>query len=300
MNEFPPGRQRGLWIHIALTILVGLASIFSLWLTFQTRVGPAFSLYLLLFIITAIPVPILGYRAYALSRANYLLDRNTLRLIWGLRIEDIPVNNVEWVRPANNMPGNLHLPLLRLPGGILGITHQRDIGKVEFLASEADRIILVATPGQVYAISPENSSAFLSAFQKAIEMGSLQSVHGISQHPSFVVVNAWESMPVRIIWLAGIFLNTGLLIWVTLLIPSLEKISLGFLSDGSPRLPVPGTQLVLLPLLSIFLFIFGLIAGLFFYRRSDLHIPAIIVWISGACCALLFILAVFFIIRTPL
>lgn len=299
MNQFPPARQRGLWVHIILAVLVGIFSIFSLWLVFQTEVGLTFSLYLLLFVITVIPVPILGYRAYALSRSNYLLDRNNLRIVWGLRVEDIPVNQVEWVRPANNMPGNVRLPWLRLPGGILGVTRQRDIGKVEFLASEEAQLILVATVGQVFAISPENPSAFLSAFQKAMEMGSLQTVRGVSQHPSFVVVHAWESLPVRILWLAGTFLNTGLLFWVAVLIPSFAKIPLGFLPDGSVRPVVPGPQLILLPLLSIFLFVFGLVAGLFFYRRPELRLLSVIVWISGVFCALLFIFAVFFIINAP-
>ncbi len=99
MNEFPPARQRGLVIHIILTVLLSLVSFTALWLIFHTVVGLIFTIYVLVFIGTAIPVPLLGYRAYALTRANYLLDRNTLRLVWGLRMEDIPVTDVEWIRP---------------------------------------------------------------------------------------------------------------------------------------------------------------------------------------------------------
>src|SRR5512137_1790452 len=126
MNEFPPPRQRGLVIHIVLAILLGAISGLALWLTFQTPVGLLFAVYVLLFFATAIPTPFLAYRAYALTRANYFLDRNTLRLVWGLRAEDIPVTDVEWIRPVAGLLAPINLPWFRLPGGILGMTRQPD------------------------------------------------------------------------------------------------------------------------------------------------------------------------------
>ena len=300
MNEFPPSRQRGLAIQTSLAVVFGLVSFFTLWLAFQTQVGLYFSLYLLIFMATAIPVPILGYRVYALTRANYLLDRNTLRLVWGLRIEDIPVTDVEWIRPVKSLATPLNLPWFRLPGGILGVTRQPDIGRVEFLASDASNIILVATVHQVFAISPENTAAFSAAFQKTIEMGSLNPARAVSQYPSFIVARAWESPLVRYIWMAGAFLNIGLLVWVTVLIPSLVRIPLGFLASGAPLTPVPGSQLILLPLLSGFLFVLGIITGLFFFRKPEQRILALTLWLSGAVSALFFLIGVFFILTTPI
>jgi len=300
MNEFPPDRQRGLAIHLALAIVLGMISLLGVWLTFQTQVGLLFTLYVLLFIFTAIPVPILGYRAYALSRANYVLDRNTLRLVWGLRIEEIPITDVEWVRQVASLPTKIRLPWFRLPGGILGASRQSEIGKVEFLASETKYLVLVATARQIFAISPENPAAFINAFQKTIEMGSLQSAQGQSQYPSFVVVRAWDSPVVRFLWMAGVFLNIGLLTWVTVFIPSLVNVSLGFGPNGKSLDPVPGQQLILLPMLSSFLFIIGLLTGLFFFRKPELRILALAIWLSGTLSALLFLIAVFFILSTPL
>ena len=300
MNEFPPPRQRGLVIQTSLAVVFGLVSFFALWLAFQTQVGLYFSLYLLVFIATAIPVPILGYRVYALTRANYLLDRNTLRLIWGLRIEDIPVTDVEWIRPVKGLSTPVNLPWFRLPGGILGVTRQPDIGRVEFLASDAANLVLVATGNHVFAISPENTSAFSAAFQKTIEMGSLHPARAVSQYPSFVVARAWESALVRYIWMVGAFLNIGLLVWVTVIIPSLSRISLGFGASGAPLEPVPGAQLILLPLLSGFLFVLGIIAGLFFFRKPEQQVLALSLWVSGALSALFFLIAVFFIVSAPI
>lgn len=300
MNEFPPSRQRGLAIHIALALLLGLLSLGALWLTFQTAVGLIFALYLLVFIFTGIPVPVLAYRIYALLRANYLLDRNNLRLVWGLRIEDIPITDVEWVRPLKGLPAPLRLPWFRLPGGILGVTSQPDIGRVEFLAADTRNLVLVATAHRVYAISPENPAAFLAAFQKTIEMGSLQPLQGLSQYPSFVVAHAWESPFVRYVWSAGAFLNIGLLLWVTVLMPSIKRVALGFGPTGRPLEPVAGAQLILLPVLSALLFLTGLGLGLFFFRKPELRVLSLAIWASGTISTLLFLIAVFFILNTPL
>ena len=300
MNEFPPARQRGVVIHTVLAIAFSLISAFALTVVLQGQVGLYFSLFALLFIVAAIPVPILGYRVYALMRANYFLDRNTLRLVWGLRIEDIPVTDVEWIRPVKGLSAPISLPWFRLPGGILGVTRQPDIGRVEFLASDADNMILVATARQIYGISPEAPSAFLAAFQKTIEMGSLQPAQGHSQYPSFVVVRAWESPLVRFLWMAGAFLNVGLLVWVTVLIPSLARVPLGYGATGAPLDPVPGAQLILLPLLSAFLFVMGLITGLFFFRKPELRVLAVALWISGVFSAAFFLTAIFFILNTPI
>ena len=130
-------------------------------------------------------------------------------------------------------------------------------------------------------------------------MGSLQPAHGLSQYPSFVVAVAWENVIVRYLWLAGAFLNIGLLAWVTVIAPGIQRIPLGFTPTGAPQETVPGVQLILLPVLSALLFVVGLLAGLFFYRRPDQRILALVVWASGVITAFCSLLAVFFLITTP-
>jgi hypothetical protein len=298
MNEFPPPRQRGLLIHIIAILVLSAISLTLFWLVFNTSVGFLFSIYILGALVTFIPAPILAYRAYALTRGNYFLDRNNLRLIWGLRIEDIPLADVEWVRPLNALTVPITLPRLWLPGGLMGITRHPDIGRIEFLASERETLLIVATARRVFAISPADPSAFMAAFQRAIEMGSLTRAEAHSQYPSFVVAVAWENLLVRYMWLAGVLLNVGLLVWVTLIAPGIPRISLGFTPAVTPQTPVPGVQLVLLPLLSGLSFIMGWLVGLFFYRRPEQRILALAIWASSATSSLGFLLAVFFILNT--
>jgi hypothetical protein len=57
--------------------------------------------------------------------------------------------------------------------------------------------------------------------------------------------------------------------------------------------------LILLPIVSISVFLLGWIAGLFFYRRPDQRPLAHIVWAGGLFSTLLFLVAVMFILITP-
>ncbi|GAB4493298.1 MAG: hypothetical protein Fur0016_04150 [Anaerolineales bacterium] len=300
MNDFPPPRQRGLVIHIVLITLLVITAGVAFWQVFQTPVGVTFAIYIVVFLVSAIPLPVLAYRLYALMRSNYQLDRNTLLLMWGMRVEEIPISEIEWLRPVHGLIAPLALPLFRLPGSILGLTRQPDIGEVEFMASEASSLLLVATPRRVFAISPENPAAFAAAFQKIIEMGSLTPGKGRSEFPSFVIGRAWESAWVRSLWLAGLLLNIGSLVWVSALIPTTQRVTLGFGPGGAPLDAVPAAQLILLPLLSIVLFAIGWLAGVFFYRRTDQQILSLTLWASSTLTSLLFLIAIYFILTTPI
>lgn len=300
MNDFPPPRQRGLIIHLAVIALLTITAGISFWQVFQTPVGLAFAIYIVIFLASATPLPVLAYRLYALMRANYQLDRNTLRLMWGLRIEEIPVSEIEWLRPVQGLAAPLSLPLFRLPGSLLGLTRQADLGEVEFLASEAGSLLLVAAPRRVFAISPENPAAFAAAFQKMIEMGSLTPGKSRSEYPSFVVGRAWENTWVRSLWLAGLFLNLAGLVWVGALSTTTQQVPLEFGPDGAPLGVVAAAQLILLPLLSIVLFAVGWLLGVFFYRRADQQILSFALWAAGALASLFFLLAIYFIVTAPL
>ncbi len=291
-QEFLPPRQRGLAVHAGLMVILLTLSVFSFVSATRQEVGLAFTLALLAGLISFAPLPLLAYRLYALQRAHYRLDRDTLTLSWGLRLEQLPLNEIEWVRPASGLTTPLVLPPLSLPGAILGTRHHPDLGPVEFLASERRGLLLVATARRVFAISPARPDAFVRDFQRAIELGSLEHSKSRSLYPAFILARAWESPPARVLWLSGFLLNLGLLAWVSLLIPSRQQVHLGFASDGTPLPPVPSTQIILLPVFSLAFFLIGWLAGLFYYRRPEQRILSFIVWTSSVLSSLIFIVAV--------
>jgi hypothetical protein len=298
MTDYPPHR-RGLTLQVSLIIVTTLVVIVFAALASQETIGLRFIIFLLVAVFAFFPLPFLAYWLYSLSRANYSLDRDKLIITWGLRVEQIPVSEVEWVRPRDAQASPPSLPFVHLPGAITGTRRHPDLGLVEFLASDAKALLLVATSKRVFAISPQDTSGFLQNIQHAIELGSLSPAAPQSVFPTFVVVQAWESRLARFLWLAGLLLNIGLLGWVSVLIPSLGHIPLGFLPSGGVGDPVPGAGLILLPGLSLFFNIIGWVAGLTFYRRPNQRSLAYIMWASGVISTLLFLIAVMYIVSTP-
>jgi len=298
-DSFPPPRRRGMLVHAGILTALVLLSAWGFFNLSRAGVGPAFVIYLLIGVIAFLPMPLLAYRAYALLRADYILDRNRLEIRWGLRNEAIPLSDIEWVRPSEDLTAPLRLPVLPLPGAVLGLRRHPDLGVVEFLASETRNLLLVATAKRVYAISPTRAGEFTQTFARSIELGSLTAVEPKSIFPSFVVTRAWENGLARYLWLSGLFLNLGLFVWVSLLIPSIPRVALGFRPDVGPLESVPSVQLIILPLVSTLLGVTGWLAGLYFYRWDKERVLAFLVWTSSALTGLLFLLAVLFIITTP-
>ena len=301
MNDghYPPPKQVGLIIHaILVTVLLGLSG-WGIWNLTFAEVGPNFVIFLLDALLALVPVPLFIYRAYALMRADYILDRDSLELRWGLRDEDIPLTDIEWLRPASDLTTPVRLPWLPIPGAVLGTRRHPDLGVVEFLAADPRNLLLVATSKRVYAISPTNAAKFAQTFARTIEMGSLTPAEPVSIYPSFIFSRAWENPLTRFFWLAGLFLNIGLAVWVLLTIPSLSQVSLGFAPSGAALPPSPAGQLILLPIVSSFMFVVGLFMGLYFYRWETHRVLALILWMSSALTSLLLLLAVLFIISTP-
>lgn len=298
-GHFPPAKQFGLFFHIVMIVLLAAVSTFGFASLTRSQVGPQFVSYLLMGLVAAVPIPLFGYRAYALLRADYYIDRDSLAMLWGLRIEDIPLTDIEWVRPASDLTSPLLLPRLRLPGAILGTRRHPDLGLVEFIASSSRNLILIGTSKRVFAISPKNALGLVQTFARATEMGSLMPTEAKSVYPSFIITQAWESSIARFLWITGILLNLGLIIWVGILIPSLSQIPFGFDSFGVPIETAASTQLILLPLVSSLMFTVGITAGLYFYRWERQRPLAFMVWVSSTICAFLFLMAVLFLVSTP-
>ncbi len=299
VGHFPPPKRRGLIVHGSIVVVLTVIVFVGFINLSRAEVGPQFLIALLVSLLSFAPIPFFLYRAYSLWRADYHMDRDSLAINWGLRVEDIPLTDIEWMRPADDLTNPLVLPSLPLPGGLLGVRRHPDLGIVEFLAADAGKLLLIATAKRVFVISPEDPASLTQTFARATELGSLAPVEAKSIYPSFVVTQAWESGLARYLWLTTIFLNLGLFIWASLIIPATPRIALGPQFVGSVLETVPSSQLIIFPVASFLLAMAGWIAGLYFYRWERERVLAFIVWGSNMLTSLLFLLAVLFIITTP-
>jgi len=296
---FPPSKRNGLLFHGILLVVLAIVSIWGFINLSRTTIGEYFVTYLLIGLVAFAPMPWIGYRAYALLRAEYILDRDGLELRWGLRDEAIPLNDIEWVRSVNDLTHPLRLPSMSMPGAILGLRRHPDLGVVEFIASDRKNLLLVATAKHVFVISPAHPLDFTQTFARSIELGSITPAEPKSLYPSFILTEAWENGLIRFLWLASLFLNLGLFVWVSLIIPANPSIGLGFNPDGTVD-AVPSLQLIILPLVSTFLALTGFFSGLYYFRWEKTRTISFILWISSALESLSFLIAILFILNSPI
>ncbi len=293
---FLPSRRTGLIVHGVATLVLLGGSGGCFWLSLNQQVGAYFVLFLLAAILLGIPLLLVIYRGGSLLSASYTLEREGLRLRWGLRAEDIPLPDIEWIRPASDLVNELPLPRLSWPGACTGIRTVPDLGIVEYMAADVDNMLLVATPQRVFVISPAEPLDFIHAFQRCAELGSLAPLPAHSARPAAFLQTVWNDGLARRLILAGFGLGLAFFVFVSLSIPTRTVISLGFNTDGRPVEPVPAAQLLLLPVLCALAFGADLIGGLIFYRLENRQRLAYMLWGSSLFTPILLFVAVLFIL----
>jgi hypothetical protein len=318
---FTPELRVGLVFHVV--VLAILLTVVGAGFLLATRA--IVSLFFLVFLIPAlialVLIPIFLFRGYSLYRAQYILERDGLRLRWGLREEVIPMNAVRWVYPAHDWEYKLPRPRVYWPGAILGSRQIPDGVLVEYLAGDVHNLMLVATQGRIYAISPSNPQAFLSSFQSLAELGSLTPLSPRSAYAASLLNRVWDAKAARYLLLAGGIIAMLLLILVGAALPFRNTVSLGFQPDLTRRELVPSVQLILLPVLNFSIYMADLLAGMFFFRQGEQKVSgaqtnaeqesnrgasgmvnigtqlAYLLWVSAVVIGLMFLTAFYFIVR---
>jgi uncharacterized integral membrane protein len=97
--------------------------------------------------------------------------------------------------------------------------------------------------------------------------------------------------------LATIFLSLALLVWVSLAIPNRSVVQLGFRQRGGAENVVPAARLMLLPVLNAVSALTSILLGLFFFRNENSRPIAYLLWSSSVVVGVLFLAAVYFILR---
>jgi hypothetical protein len=294
---FRPPRRTGIILHAVAVLFLIVIGAFGLWKASEAESGPTFLFNLLVAILAIAFLPGLVYRMYSLQRARYILARDGISLIWGLRHEEIPIDRINWVGSADQNGMALSKPFFRLPGAVLGVQSQTDGKSVEFIAARDTKLVIIVTPDRIFAISPADETAFLHTYRRLAEFGSLAPIQSVSDYPTFLLTRSWADRPARILQVSSAVLALGLILWVSLSIPDHPLISLRLNPDGSPIELVPGIRLLLLPVLNTFFFIIDLMMGLFFYRGENTRSLAYLMWASSTLTSLLFYGGVYFILR---
>lgn len=296
--RFYPPRRQGLFFHLGVILVLGIVVVLLFLQATKAALGLLFLLYLLGALFLAVPIPLLAYRSFALIRSHYELERNGIRLQWGFRAEDIPMTKVLGVRIEEDLERPVTLPRLRWPGAVIGSIEDNSLGFVEFMAADIQGLVLITTPEKVFALSPEDPHEFLRVFQVQIELGSLSPLPAYSANPGFLLLDIWRLPTARIFLTISMVLSLALFVWIGLVVPEVPMISLGFSPDREPLPATPSGQLFLLPAVNVVLLLASYVLSMYFFRQSEKHPMMYVLWISSAFTALLFLLAVYFILNT--
>jgi hypothetical protein len=295
---FQPDRRRGLIYQAVAMILLAILGLQGLWQASRASIGPSFILSMLPLLIAAVGLPLLAYRMYALWTAYYAVQREGLRLRWGLRQVDIPITAILWVSPMEELKEHLLFPWLRWPGALLGARPSPGVGNVEYMASRTRGLVCLGTAERVFVISPRDPADFLQQFHRLTELGSLAPLPPRSVYPGLLVRRVWASPLARWLILGGFLFSLGLLVFASLAIPSRAEVHLGFEADGNPGDLVPVVQLLLLPVLNAVFFVADFFLGLFFFRRESSQPLAYLAWGMGVILPLMFAAGLLFILGT--
>ncbi len=293
---FTPARRTGLIFLIGAILLLIAGAFFGLYRASLASIGPAFLAGVLPIIAAVVFVPMLVYRLYGLTNSTYVLQRDGIRLLWGFRVEDIPMTAVQWVRRASDIGSRLPKPLIFLPGSVTGTRKVSETGTIEYLSATTSDLLIISTPDRLFAIAPADRNAFMETFYRYSELGSLSPITARSVQPSLLMGRVWASWGARLLILLGAGLSIALFVWVSLSVPLNQQVSLGFRGDLFPCEPIPSLQLLLLPVLNSLFYFVNLLLGLVFFRLDEKHPLAYLLWGNGVMIPLLFLLGAYYIL----
>jgi len=292
---FSPPKRKGTFLYLGLTLLLLGASGSMLIFALDQQGSGFFILALVGAILLLAPIPFILYSLYSLSKARYELNRDGLKIRWGLRSVDIPMTDIDWVRTADALQKKPPLPAWSFSGVLRGVINRPEFGEVEYLASDQRRLLLVGTRKKTYAITPEDTNAFLKAFQSVFELGSLAPLKASSVQAGTFFSSVFKDRLARIFILLDIFLLAALLITTTILISSRQTVLFGYQVTGIQSEPAPSNRLLLLPTLNFFSLVPVFMAGFFFFRSQKTRQLSYLTLASGLITPILFFISLLFI-----
>lgn len=292
---FSPPKRKGTFLYLGLTLLLLGASGAMLIFALDQQGSGFFILALVGAILLLVPIPFILYSLYALSRARYELSREGLKIRWGLRSVDIPMTDIDWVRTAQALEKKPPLPAWSFSGVLRGVIHRPEFGEVEYMASDERRLLLVGTRRRTYAITPEDTNAFLKAFQSVFELGSIAPLKASSIQAGTFFSSVFKDRLARTFIGLDIFLLAALLVTTTILISSRQTVLFGYQAAGIESEPAPSNRLLLLPALNFFSLVPVFTAGFFFFRSQATRQLSYLTLASGLITPILFFIALLFI-----
>jgi hypothetical protein len=251
-----------------------------------------------LVVLLSIPLLLaLIYQTASCLTLRYRLDRNGIVVRWAGARLTIPIREVQRILPGHE----LEAPIvrrrgLRWPGHERGQGQVPGIGRTRFLATRpmADQL-LVVTPGEAFAISPQDPEGFLQAFEARRNLGPNRLLDREVAHVRWFTWNLWTDQTAALLVGAAAIINVGLFGYLCIRFPSLDfQLPLHFNNQGLADRIGTKAELFALPIIGLIILGTNLVLGLVLYRRE--RAGSYLLWGAAAAAQALFWLATFSIV----
>lgn len=301
MRRWKPQPTARLWVAIlALLLAVAGAAFLLVQLGATLTLPPAqwpidsrLFLRLLACLALLLVAGALAYRVAAAITLSYGLDRNGLYIFWLGNRAVVPLQAIESIERGVRTAGSplkgfgfLH-GKVALPGG-------RSLHRFSTVPTE--RALVLHTAADAYAISPQESDAFVQDLEQRRRLGAVQQLApGFEAGRAFLYA-FWGDRTVRLALGAAVIINLCLLGWLMASYAGLPP-TLEFRGDaaGATTGFAPRHQILFLPLAGAALGLLNTALGLGLYRREPMG--ARLLQVASAVVQLLFTVAALTIIR---
>ncbi|MBR6089512.1 MAG: hypothetical protein IKP86_06240 [Anaerolineaceae bacterium] len=281
---YAPSRGKGLLFLVPVCGGLTALEIFLLQHFDSTEIGTLFILLLIAVLLIAVPLVFLLYRLFSLIFSSYRLERDGLHIHWGLRAEVIPLNAIEWIRHPQEMIVDVPWSVLPMPGAYLGTVPIDEQLTFEFLASDMNTMLFLGTSRYIYVISPRDPSAFLSGFERILQMGALTNINWTTARPAGWILEAWQNRIGRISTIISLILIISLFVLTGIHFESGKTVQMLFSPEGkqldSIYARISTVNMLAIPVCAAFIWLTGTIVGLRLYQNRKYRRIAELIWVG--------------------
>ena len=233
-----------------------------------------------------LPVLLLVFQLFQIARSSYVANREGLTINWGFQKMVIPIQEIEWIRPYDQMGYSIPLPFLGKIGIFSGRLFLENLGDILFFASSLKDAFLVGTTQEVLFLSPANPQAFEKGIQEAVYKGSITPLERkdiqiasptreIHSHPQLYI-----PLGLSILFSVGLFILFGFTLNLK------DSIQVGFVRFD------PAAGVVLLPIISAVFTTLNTIFAPKMLKNQELSLYAFLLAYTGLFVSFAFILVI--------
>jgi hypothetical protein len=251
-----------------------------------------------LVVLASLPALVLAaYETVSWFTLRYHLDRNGIAIRYAGSEEIIPLGEVKRIVPGRQFGDTpVRKRGIHWPGHERGEGIVPGVGRTRFLSTgpTADQLLLM-TPGQAFAISPQNTDGFLKGFEARRAMGPNRLLERELRHPSWRRLSLWTDQTAWALLGVALGINLALFGYLAARFPGLDlQLPLHFNELGQADRIGMKMELFGLPIIGLIILGTNLLLGLLLYRRE--RAGSYLLWGAAAAAQALFWLATFSIV----